>query len=129
VGVYKFPGFSYAYTYRSLRQHCQNHLSQPAEFWNPNSLGYRFLAEAKRLWAVEESRERSLTTLQAALIINTIVNMFGIDKLASAYLVQAIDIARELGLFEPTTYIKHKKLRHSYDLTAWSLFHWQWYKT
>jgi hypothetical protein len=70
-----------------------------------------------------------LTTLQAALIINTIVNMFGIDKLASAYLVQAIDIAHELGLFEPTTYIMHKKLRHSYDLTAWSLFHWQWYET
>ncbi|KAK2926338.1 hypothetical protein FoTM2_013203 [Fusarium oxysporum f. sp. vasinfectum] len=105
--------------------HCQNYLSQPAEFWNPNSLGYEFLAEAKRLWAVEESRERSLTTLQAALIINTIVNMFGIDKLASVYLVQAIDIAHELGLFEPTTYIMHKKLRHSYDLTAWSLFHWQ----
>ncbi|KAM5527275.1 C6 transcription factor [Fusarium oxysporum f. sp. phaseoli] len=105
--------------------HCQNYLSQPAEFWNPNSLGYKFLAEAKRLWAVEESRERSLTTLQAALIINTIVNMFDIDKLASAYLVHAIDIAHELGLFEPTTYIMHKKLRHSYDLTAWSLFHWQ----
>jgi len=105
--------------------HCQNYLSQPAEFWNPNSLGYKFLAEAKRLWAVEESGERSLTTLQAALIINTIVNMFGIDKLASAYLVQAIDIAHELGLFESTTYIMHKKLRHSYDLTAWSLFHWQ----
>ncbi|KAM5528913.1 C6 transcription factor [Fusarium oxysporum f. sp. phaseoli] len=63
--------------------HCQNHLSQPAEFWNPNSLGYRFLAEAKRLWTVEESRERSLTTLQAALIINTIVNMFGMDTLAT----------------------------------------------
>ncbi|KAG7425123.1 Nitrogen assimilation transcription factor nirA [Fusarium oxysporum f. sp. raphani] len=102
-----------------------NYLSQPAEFWNPNSLGYKFLAEAKRLWAVEESGERSLTTLQAALIINTIVNMFGIDKLASAYLGQAIDIAHELGLFESTTYIMHKKLRHSYDLTAWSLFHWQ----
>ncbi|EGU73866.1 hypothetical protein FOXB_15623, partial [Fusarium oxysporum f. sp. conglutinans Fo5176] len=101
--------------------HCQNHRSQPAEFWNPNSLGYRFLAEAKRLWAVEESRERSLTTLQAALIINTIVNMFGMDTLASAYLVQAIDIAHELGLFEPTTYLKHKKLRHSYDLTACTL--------
>ncbi|KAF5703906.1 nitrate assimilation regulatory nirA [Fusarium mundagurra] len=94
-------------------------------FWNPNSLGYRFLAEAKRLWAVEESRERNLTTLQAVLIINTIVNMFGIDKPASAYLVQAINIAHDLGLFEPTTYIKHKKLRHSYDFTAWSLFHWQ----
>ncbi|RFN47270.1 hypothetical protein FIE12Z_8483 [Fusarium flagelliforme] len=105
--------------------HCQNYPSQPAEFWNPNSLGYKFLAEAKRLWAVEESCERRLTTLQAALIINTVVNMFGIDKLASAYLVQAIDIAHGLGLFEPTTYIMHKKLRHSYNLTAWSLFHWQ----
>ncbi|KAG5817520.1 hypothetical protein H9Q71_001862 [Fusarium xylarioides] len=51
--------------------------------------------------------------------------MFGMDTLASAYLVQAIDIAHELGLFEPPTYLKHKKLRHSYDLTAWSLFHWQ----
>ncbi|EGU86544.1 hypothetical protein FOPG_17747 [Fusarium oxysporum f. sp. conglutinans race 2 54008] len=105
--------------------HCQNYLSEPAEFWNPDSLGYKFLAEAKRLWAVEGSHKRSLTTLQAALIINTIVNMFGINKLASAYLAQAIDIAHELGLFEPTTYIMHKKLRHSYNLTAWSLFHWQ----
>jgi hypothetical protein len=44
--------------------------------------------------------------------------MFGIDRLASAYLVQAIDIAHELGPFEPTIYLKHDKLRHSYDLTA-----------
>ncbi|KAL5603441.1 hypothetical protein FOVSG1_006191 [Fusarium oxysporum f. sp. vasinfectum] len=51
--------------------------------------------------------------------------MFGMDKLASAYLAQAIDMAHELGLFESTTYIMHKKLRHSYDLTAWPLFHWQ----
>ncbi|KAH7191430.1 hypothetical protein BKA60DRAFT_662003 [Fusarium oxysporum] len=101
--------------------HCQNYPSQPAEFWNPDSLGYKFLAEAKRLWAVEESGKRSLTTLQATLIINTIVNIFDIDKLASAYLAQAIDIAHELGLFEPTTYIMHKKLRHSYDLTACTL--------
>ncbi|KAL5603369.1 hypothetical protein FOVSG1_006119 [Fusarium oxysporum f. sp. vasinfectum] len=97
----------------------------PAEFWNPSSLGYKFLAEAKRLWVIEESRERSLTALQATLIINTIVNMFGMDKLTSAYLAQAIDMSHELGLFESTTYIMHKKLRHSYDLTAWSLFHWQ----
>nr|CEG05560.1 unnamed protein product [Fusarium clavum] len=34
-------------------------------------------------------------------------------------------MAHELGLFDSTTYVKHRKLRHSYDLTAWSLFHWQ----
>jgi hypothetical protein len=111
------------FTYRSLRQHCQNYFLKPAEFWNPESLGSIFVAKAKKLWAVEEAHERSLTTLEAALIINTIVNMFGIDRLASAYLVQAIDTAHELGLFEPTIYLKHKKLRHSYDLTAWLLFH------
>ncbi|KAI3571860.1 hypothetical protein IWW34DRAFT_824616 [Fusarium oxysporum f. sp. albedinis] len=100
-------------------------LAGSSTFCSPLLVNAILAVGSKRLWAVEESRERSLTTLQAALIINTIVNMFGIDKLASAYLVQAIDIAHELGLFEPTTYIMHKKLRHSYDLTAWSLFHWQ----
>jgi hypothetical protein len=61
--------------------------------------------------------------------LNTIVNMFDIDPLASEFLVQATKIAHELGIFESITYIKHKKLRQSYDLTAWSLFHWKWYVT
>ncbi|KAF5716657.1 NirA-like nitrate assimilation regulatory protein [Fusarium globosum] len=110
---------------------CRNNTSEPAEYWNPNSLGYKFLEEAKRLWIVEVTHNRSLTTLQAALVLNTIVNMFDMDHLSSAFLVRSIEIAHELGLFEPTTYIMNKKLRNSYDLTAWSLFHWQcdpeWY--
>ncbi|RKL36356.1 hypothetical protein BFJ70_g7287 [Fusarium oxysporum] len=64
----------------------------------------------------------------AALVVNTIVNMFDMDPLSSAFLVRSIEIAHELGLFEPTTYIMNKKLRNSYDLTAWSLFHWQCYQ-
>ncbi|KAF5596564.1 nitrate assimilation regulatory nirA [Fusarium pseudocircinatum] len=104
---------------------CRNYVSEPAEYWNPNSLGYKFLEEARRLWIVEVTHNRSLTTLQAALVLNTIVNMFDMDPLSSAFLVRSIEIAHELGLFEPTTYIMNKKLRDSYDLTAWSLFHWQ----
>ncbi|KAI8409295.1 hypothetical protein FOFC_09131 [Fusarium oxysporum] len=104
---------------------CRNSVSDPAEYWNPNSLGYKFLEEARRLWIVEVTHNRSLTTLQAALVVNTIVNMFDMDPLSSAFLVRSIEIAHELGLFEPTTYIMNKKLRNSYDLTAWSLFHWQ----
>ncbi|KAF4334289.1 nitrate assimilation regulatory nirA [Fusarium beomiforme] len=104
---------------------CQNYQSELAEFWNPNSLGYKFLEEAKRLWIAETIHNRSLTTLQATLVINTIVNMFDMDPLSSAFLVQATDMAHELDLFEPTTYIKNKKLKNSYDITAWSLFHWQ----
>jgi hypothetical protein len=107
-------------------QQCRNSVSEPAEYWNPNSLGYKFLEEARRLWIVEVMHNRSLTTLQAALVVNTIVNMFDMDPLSSAFLVRSIEIAHELGLFEPTTYIMNKKLRNSYDLTAWSLFHWQW---
>ncbi|KAF5538341.1 nitrate assimilation regulatory nirA [Fusarium mexicanum] len=104
---------------------CQNDVNEPAEYWNPNSLAYKFLEEARRLWIVEVTHNRSLTTLQAALVLNTIVNMFDMDFLSSAFLVRSIEIAHELGLFEPTTYIMNKKLRNSYDLTAWSLFHWQ----
>ncbi|KAF5570420.1 nitrate assimilation regulatory nirA [Fusarium phyllophilum] len=104
---------------------CRNYVNEPAEYWNPNSLGYKFLEEARRLWIVEVTHNRSLTTLQAALVLNTIVNMFDMDPLSSAFLVRSIEIAHELGLFEPTTYIMNKKLRNSYDLTAWSLFHWQ----
>ncbi|KAM0350165.1 hypothetical protein ACHAPU_003330 [Fusarium lateritium] len=104
---------------------CKNYFSEPAEFWNPSSLGFKFLEEARRLWILEITHHRSLTTLQAALILNTVVNMFDMDPLSSAYMVQATKMAHELGLFESTTYIKNRAVRHSYDLTAWSLFHWQ----
>ncbi|KAF4445510.1 hypothetical protein F53441_10763 [Fusarium austroafricanum] len=104
---------------------CRNDISEPAEYWNPNSLGYKFLEEARRLWIGEVTHNKSLTTLQALLVLNTIVNMFDMDHLSSAYLYKAVQLAQELDLFEPTTYIMNKKLRNSYDLTAWSLFHWQ----
>jgi hypothetical protein len=105
---------------------CRNFTSEPAAFWDPRSLGYAFLEEARRLWILETIRDRSLTSLQAALVLNSVVNMFDMDPLSKAYLVQAIKMAQELELFEPTTYIMNKKLKNSYDLTAWSLFHWQW---
>ncbi|KAI6750893.1 hypothetical protein HG530_014343 [Fusarium avenaceum] len=104
---------------------CKNYFSEPAEFWNPNSLGSKFLEEAKRLWVLEIADQQSLTTVQAALVLNTVVNMFDMDSLSSAYILQATHMAQALGLFESTTYIMNKKLRNSYDLTAWSLFHWQ----
>ncbi|KAG8669279.1 hypothetical protein FPOAC1_008668 [Fusarium poae] len=104
---------------------CRNFTSEPAAFWDPRSLGYAFLEEARRLWILETIRDRSLTSLQAALVLNSVVNMFDMDPLSKAYLVQAIKMAQELELFEPTTYIMNKKLKNSYDLTAWSLFHWQ----
>lgn len=85
------------------------------------------MEETRQLWIQEINHNRSLTTLQAALLLNSIFNMFDMDSLSTAYMVEAAKIAQELELFEPTTYILNKKLRNSYDLTAWSFFHWQWY--
>ncbi|KAF4997003.1 hypothetical protein FGRMN_4143 [Fusarium graminum] len=76
---------------------CRNYFSDPAEFWNPSSLGFKFLEEARRLWILEITHHRSLTTLQAALVLNTVVNMFDMDPLSSAYMVQATKIAHELA--------------------------------
>ncbi|KAL2684517.1 hypothetical protein Neosp_005595 [[Neocosmospora] mangrovei] len=105
--------------------HCHTGLPHRTELWNPDSLGYQFLAEAKRLWEAEMPQERTLTTLQAGLVMNLIFTIYGMDSLASAYLVQATTIANELGLFDASTNIEDLRLRHSYNFTAWSLFHWQ----
>ncbi|KAM5380891.1 hypothetical protein ACJZ2D_003415 [Fusarium nematophilum] len=61
----------------------------------------------------------------AGLVMNAIFLTCGMDRLASAYLIQATSIASELGLLDGSTNIEDKRLRHSYDFTAWALFHWQ----
>lgn len=92
-------------------------------------MGYQFLAEAKDLWEIEVNRPHTLTTLQAGLIMNTIFSVCSMDDLSSAYLVQIIAMARNLGILESTAHINDEKLRHSYEFTAWALFYWQWYET
>ncbi|KAF5976055.1 nitrogen assimilation transcription factor nit-4 [Fusarium coicis] len=42
------------------------------EYWNPESLRYRFLAESRRLWELEMEKEPRITTLQAAMVLNPI---------------------------------------------------------
>ncbi|EXK26089.1 hypothetical protein FOMG_17314 [Fusarium oxysporum f. sp. melonis 26406] len=59
--------------------HCQNYLAQLAEFWNPNSLGYKFLAEAKRLWAVEESEG-----IRSSCCLLNFINMTGLATYTDA---------------------------------------------
>ncbi|UPL02438.1 hypothetical protein LCI18_013372 [Fusarium solani-melongenae] len=105
--------------------HCHTGLPHRTELWNPDSLGYQFLAEAKRLWEAEMPQERTLTTLQAGLVMNSIFSIYGMDRLASAYLVQATTIVNDLGLLDASTNVEDPRLRHSYNFTAWSFFHWQ----
>ncbi|KAK0747338.1 hypothetical protein B0T21DRAFT_405976 [Apiosordaria backusii] len=109
-------------------QHCHRDLPDRAEFWNPRTLGYGFLTEAKRHWELEQAGSRSkLTTIQAAIILNIVYNLNSMVKLGWQYTLQAIDMAHKMKLFKkPENWdTLNPRLRASRDFTAWSLFGWQ----
>ncbi|KAL6808365.1 nitrate assimilation regulatory protein nirA [Trichoderma camerunense] len=94
-----------------LTQACMNRL----EYWNPHSLGYRFFAEARRLWELEAGQKSSITTVQAGMVINIMYNMYSMDKIGMTYGVQAIAMAHDLKLFEGPT----SKNRHPEEDPEW----------
>lgn len=123
-------------------------LRERSEHWNPKNIGYSFLAEAKRLYEIDSELERPprpphgstdrkyrqweqrrLVTIQAALLLNTIHIFNGSDKIGWRYMRQAMDMARELQLFQTTTDDVGFELRAVRDRTAWALFIWQRYVT
>ncbi|KAE8847633.1 hypothetical protein PTNB85_01476 [Pyrenophora teres f. teres] len=91
-------------------------------FWDPDSLAYRFLAEAKRLWELED-KELRLTTIQAGCLINVTMNDFGHDKPGFAYSLKALSMAQKMGFFvAPRT--ADTKFEHAKAFTAWALASW-----
>lgn len=96
-----------------------------SQFWNPHTLGYRFMAEAKRLWELESSDSRSLTTIQAALILQVIMNENGLDRVGLSYLLQALLIAKEIDLFQQPKSSAEEEIAKARTITAWALFDWQ----
>jgi hypothetical protein len=99
-------------------------MADRSEYWNPQTLGYKFLAEAKRLWETERMQNKFLTTLQATLIINLIYNSDSMDQLGITYAIKAIAMAHELKIFGPLTSVKSERRRQSYSFTAWCLYSW-----
>jgi hypothetical protein len=107
-------------------QHCNAKMTARAEYWLPQSLGYRFLAEAKRLWELELAEAKpKLTTVHAGLLLNLVYNVNGHDKIGWTFTLRAVAIAHELALFHPSPDIKNKRLREGRDFTAWAIFSWQ----
>ncbi|KAM0189320.1 hypothetical protein ACHAPI_010086 [Fusarium lateritium] len=92
--------------------------------WDTQSLSYRFFAEAKRLWELEMGRSK-LTTLQAALVMNSIYNMDGLDQIGNVFLVEAAKIAHNLDLFIPSEGHQRSEMDVARQFTAWCLFSWQ----
>lgn len=98
-------------------------LPDRAEVWNPESLSFKFLAEARRLWDLEQDVDK-LTTIQAAVIMNVIYNLCGVDQIGWTYTQKAIEIAKRLGIFQDSPGTKSSKTRDASNFTAWSLFYW-----
>ncbi|KAI1842379.1 hypothetical protein JX266_011420 [Neoarthrinium moseri] len=103
---------------------CWPQFSNRAEYWNPNTLQYRFLAEAKRLWEVECSEPR-ITTIQTGMLLNVFYNLCGLDEIGQAYRIHAISLAHELRLFDGRILGQSSRIRHGRLFTAWSLYSWE----
>ncbi|KAK1955724.1 hypothetical protein LY78DRAFT_423597 [Colletotrichum sublineola] len=94
------------------------------EPWNTTSLCYRFFAEARRLWELEMGGS-TLTNLQAALVMNTVYNMDGLDEIGHIYMVQAAKIAHNMHLFSPLPATEWTDMDVARLFTAWGFFQWQ----
>jgi hypothetical protein len=76
------------------------------------------------LWELEADEDYSITTIQAGLVINIILNTTSMDKLGMSYGAQAVAMAQDLGLFESSVHIMDRRRRNAYDYTAWSIYFW-----
>ncbi|KAJ1337548.1 DNA binding [Microdochium nivale] len=108
---------------------CYSGLPSRYEHWNPQSLVYQFMGEAKRLWGLETDKLK-LTTVQAGPILNIIHNMCCQDKLGWAFTMQAVTMAHSLGLFSPAASSPSsrqysKREQDARDFTAWCIFTFQ----
>lgn len=92
------------------------------KFWDPDTLTYRFLAEAKRLWELEDGEPR-LTTVHAGCLINAAMDVIGHDKLGVVYATKALSIAHDLGVFRAP--LKgDQKVNDAMAFTAWGISSW-----
>jgi hypothetical protein len=97
-------------------------MADRSEYWNPQTLAYKFLAEAKRLWEMEQFQPKSLTTLQATLLINIVLNSDSLDQLGLPYSEKAVAMAEELDIFGPLTTVTSERVRQAYTMTAHCLY-------
>jgi hypothetical protein len=94
-----------------------------AQFWNPATLQYRFLAEARRLWELELSTEpMRITTLQAAVVLSLVHDANSSDKIGLTYLKQAIQAGHKICLFSQPAPSLDVQEQHVRVVTAWCLF-------
>jgi hypothetical protein len=112
-------------------QTCSRILPNSTKFWDPDTLTYRFLAEAKRLWELEDG-DPKLTTVHAGFLISASMDVIGQDKPGLEYTVKALSIARRLGVLQAPllddsygrSVFLDRKYEDAKSFTAWGLFSW-----
>jgi hypothetical protein len=107
-------------------QHCHMGIPNREQFWVPKSLRYRFLAEATRLWELENDKV-DLVTVQAAALLNLVYSHNSMDKIGQVYLMHSLKKAQQLELFGDQAAEDDERMIHARVFTAWALFNWQWY--
>ncbi|KAF5231123.1 hypothetical protein FAUST_9429 [Fusarium austroamericanum] len=103
---------------------CYPQMSNRVEYWNPNSMLYRFTAEAKRLWEFEAKVPR-ITTIQAGIVFTVFHNLCGIDEIGQPYRLQAIALAYQLRIFDTAVASRSERLQRGREYTAWALYNWE----
>lgn len=105
--------------------HADGGVPNSDRFWLPQGLAYRFLAEAKRLWEMEDHGVSKLTTMQAAIILNAISLTDATDKIGKAFHNQAVAMALDMKLMTTRDQeIQGSSMRKARAFTAWCLFAW-----
>lgn len=64
----------------------------------------------------------SVTTVQAAMVMNKTYNVCSMDKIGLSYGTQAVSIAFEMGMFKPHDGTLDKAQQVVHDYTAWALY-------
>ena len=65
---------------------------------------------------------RHLAFVQAAWIMNIVINLSGLDKVGDMYGLKGLAIAQDLRLFDTRAHIASERVRNARNFTAWCLF-------
>ena len=111
----------------NIFQQCYPGILNRSKLWLPSNLAYIFMAEAKRLWELEDPKTDRLTTIQAAVNLSATLTSNGLDQVGLSYMLQGIAIADRIDLFGPAKSQYTGEMQQARIFTAWSLFTWQTY--
>ncbi|KAF5566611.1 cupin domain-containing protein [Fusarium napiforme] len=116
---------TYLVPYHAARMQSALDVPDRSKMWLFESLSYRFMAEARRLWDIESCKESSIPTIQAAMIISYTTTNNGMDQVGALYLTRALEMSKSLDLFGSTTHPGDPELDKARVFTAWVLYSWQ----